>query len=201
MLPEPSKAMRLLELGCLVLIVGPSGAGKDTLIAYARAKLAGHPRVHFARRIITRPAEPAFEDHITVTEQEFRDMRAKGCFALSWDAHGLNYGIPAEVDARIAAGQVIVTNGSRSVIGAARQRYRDVLVVRVMAPPGLLAERLSRRGRETQPEIVQRLARYSYGNDRGESIEITNDDTPEAAGRILTELLLGRVGVSTFEQP
>jgi len=40
--------------GAFVAVVGPSGAGKDTLIAHARDALAGEPQVEFVRRVITR---------------------------------------------------------------------------------------------------------------------------------------------------
>ena len=79
----------------LVLVVGPSGAGKDTLINAAREALAGDRRFAFPRRVVTRPAVAALEDHDSVTRAEFALQEANGAYALSWEAHGLHYGLPA----------------------------------------------------------------------------------------------------------
>ena len=133
----------------LVLVVGPSGAGKDTLLNAARDAFRDDPRVHFARRVITRPADPEGENHEPVTEAEF----AARDFALSWSAHGLHYGIPA-----VAMAPVVVANVSRGVIAAAAAQY-PVLVIEVTAPPDILAARLAARGRETAADVARRLGR------------------------------------------
>jgi phosphonate metabolism protein PhnN/1,5-bisphosphokinase (PRPP-forming) len=134
----------------LVLVVGPSGAGKDSLLAGAKAAFAEDARVHFARRVITRPADPDGENHEPVNDTEF-DARD---FALSWSAHGLRYGIPAEV----MKAPVVVANVSRGVIAAAVQRY-DTRVIEVTAPSDVLAARLVSRGRETAGDVARRLSR------------------------------------------
>ena len=61
-----------MQTGVLVLVVGPSGAGKDTLMDAARAGLAADPRYRFARRLITRPAMAGAEDHDSCDEAGFR---------------------------------------------------------------------------------------------------------------------------------
>jgi phosphonate metabolism protein PhnN/1,5-bisphosphokinase (PRPP-forming) len=119
----------------LVLVVGPSGAGKDTLLEAARQALADDPRFRFVRRVITRPAEAGGEAHEAVTETEF----ATRDFALQWQAHGLRYGIPAD-----AIGDAIITvaNVSRLVIAEAAQRF-PIRVIEVTAAPEILAVRLA----------------------------------------------------------
>ncbi len=55
----------------LVLVVGPSGAGKDTLIAKAHDALRDDLRFTFVRRVVTRNAVAALEDHTTMDEAAF----------------------------------------------------------------------------------------------------------------------------------
>ena len=135
----------------LILVVGPSGAGKDTLLAAAKRALADDPRFRFARRVITRPAEAGGEDHEAVSDAEF----VRRDFALKWRAHGLHYGIPAEA---IAKGSITVANVSRTVISEAARRFQ-VRVIEVTAPPDVLAARLGSRGREAEADVASRLAR------------------------------------------
>ena len=87
----------LIGPGRLVLVVGPSGAGKDTLIARARAACRDDATVVFPRRIVTRPAS-TFEDNEVMAQQVFEQAAAKGAFAFWWSAHGHSYGIPLSVD-------------------------------------------------------------------------------------------------------
>ena len=145
--------LRALEAGghMLVLVVGPSGAGKDSLLDGARAVFAGDARVHFVRRVITRPPDPDGEAHESVSDAAF----AARDFALSWSAHGLRYGIPAEA---LGLAPVVVANVSRGVIASAAGGF-PVRVIEVTAPPGVLAARLAGRGRETVDDIARRLAR------------------------------------------
>jgi len=175
--------------GSLVLIVGPSGAGKDTLIAYARRRLANEPQVVFPRRVVTREPDPALEDHAGVAVETFQAMLAARRFALSWKAHGLYYGVPAEIDTAITAGSVVVVNVSREVVATARRLYAHVLAVLVTAPPHVLAHRLSRRGREGAAEIKGRLARGDAGIP-GALVTLVNDGPVERAGEELAALLL-----------
>lgn len=143
----------------LVLVVGPSGAGKDTLINAAKAALADDPRFVFSRRAVTRPAVAALEDHDSVTPEEFALQQANGAYALSWEAHGLRYGLPGSMRDDIAAGRVVVMNGSRTMVGSARQTFPGTVVIMVEASPQVRAQRLAGRGRETAAEVAERLAR------------------------------------------
>jgi len=143
--------------GRLVLVVGPSGAGKDTLIARARA-MCRDDQVVFPRRVITRPASAA-EDNDTLSEQAFDAALAGGAFALSWSAHGLKYGIPRSIESDIGADRTVVCNVSRTVVAAARARYAHMTAVLITAPPAVLAARLAQRGRASDGAIENRIRR------------------------------------------
>jgi ribose 1,5-bisphosphokinase len=171
----------------LVLVVGPSGAGKDTLIRLARAGLAGQPRYVFPRRLVTRPPT-VDEDNESIDEAAFALGEAEGRFCLSWRAHGLGYGLPAEAGRMADGDKVVVCNVSRAVVGAARGRFACVRVVAVTAPPEVLARRLAARGRPDDGDLAARLAR------RGEvepDLTIENAASREAAAEQLIGFLLG----------
>jgi ribose 1,5-bisphosphokinase len=172
----------------LVLVVGPSGAGKDTLLLGAKAALAGNPRYRFVRRVITRPADAGAEDHEAVTEPEF----ATRDFALQWQAHGLRYGIPADIAADIARGLIVIASVSRLVIEDAAHRF-PVKIVEITAPPEVLGARLAARGREDAGNISARLARVVALPDSVPVETILNDRTPaEGIARLLAVITEAR---------
>ncbi len=143
----------------MVLVVGPSGAGKDTLMSALRQRLQDKTGVHFARRAITRDADPNAEDHDTLTRPEFDSMVANGTVALSWEAHGLGYVIPANYDDLIRNGDTVIANGSRRVLHQASDKYQTAIVLLITAPVDILAARLATRGRESREAIENRLRR------------------------------------------
>lgn len=145
--------------GRVFAVVGPSGAGKDTLIAAARA---ARPALHVVRRIITRPAEAGGEPFEGVDGAEFAARAAAGAFCLTWDAHGLSYAVPASALDAVDRGEDVVFNGSRAMLAEAWDVFPNLTVILVTAPIGVLADRLAARGRETAPEIAARLARTRY---------------------------------------
>jgi ribose 1,5-bisphosphokinase len=169
----------------LVLVVGPSGAGKDTLLGVARAALVGDPRFRFVRRVITRPAEADGEDHEPVSEEAF-GMRS---FALQWQAHRLRYGIPVDITDDLSLGKVVVANVSRGVIAQAADRY-PTSVIEVTASPDILAQRLAARGRETADDVSRRLSRTVAIPSGVRVYTIMNDGSVvEAADRFIGALI------------
>ena len=176
--------------GALALVVGPSGAGKDTLLAAAKATLAGDPRFVFPRRVVTREAMAELEDHDTVDRNSFNLEKLRGAFALDWEAHGLCYGIPAAIEAAMAEGRVVVVNTSRKIIELALEKYPRCFVLLVTATPEVRAIRLSGRGRETAQEVAARLAREGAPIPSGvEAVTIDNSGTlPEGIANFVNAL-------------
>lgn len=166
-------------LGPLILIVGPSGAGKDTLIDAAMRTLAPTGRFHMARRVVTRPATAGGEDHIPLVEAAFLKAEAEGGFLLSWRAHGLCYGVPRDPAARLREdGVAVVANVSRTVIDEARARLQPVSVISVTARPETLAARLAARGREDTDDVSARLARAAEIAVTGRDVAAVANDGP-----------------------
>ncbi|UVK81788.1 phosphonate metabolism protein/1,5-bisphosphokinase (PRPP-forming) PhnN [Pseudomonas sichuanensis] len=173
--------------GRLIFLMGPSGSGKDSLIDAARERLAKYG-VDVARRVITRSAEAKGESALGVTLEHFEAMRAAGEFALCWSANGLCYGIPAQVEERLAAGRSVLVNGSRGYLNEARQRYPDLLAVGLTVLPGVLRQRLIARGRESAEEIEQRLARGARLQAYDPSVHVLDNS---AALDVAVEALFG----------
>jgi ribose 1,5-bisphosphokinase len=178
--------------GRLMDVMGPSGAGKDTLLAYARQHLAGHG-TFFAHRYITRPAAAGGENHVALTDEEFTLRSDAGLFALEWSSHRLRYGIGIEIDTWLAHAQCVVINGSRGHLGSALQRYPALRPILIEAAPEVLAMRLAARGRETAGEVLARLARQPDFDVPAQTglVRIDNSGLLADAGAALIRALRG----------
>jgi ribose 1,5-bisphosphokinase len=175
----------LIGPGRVIIIVGPSGAGKDTLIGMAKAELAGRDDVVFPRRLVTRDADGS-EDSLPLAVADFEAGHALGGFSLSWAAHGHGYAYPLAIDDDIAQGRTVVLNTSRMVVAAARGRYRQTHVVLIDAAPELRRARLLGRGREEGGVVALRLERETAFQAADADTTIRNDGDPrEAAARLI----------------
>ncbi len=169
-----------MRQGTFFLVVGPSGAGKDSLIDGARTLLEPTGRYVFARRVVTRPAGSPGEDHEAATDEAFDAREAKGDFLITWGAHGLRYGLPAELKRLVEAGRNVIANGSRATIAALAPRLPRFVVVEVTAPPEVLAARIAGRGRESGEAIEKRLSRTVEPRPEGiRAATICNDQSVE----------------------
>ncbi len=175
--------------GRLILVVGPSGAGKDTLIGLARAACADGTSV-FPRRVVTREAS-SFEDNEQVSLEAFRQALARGEFAMHWEAHGHCYALPLAIEGDIRAGRTVVANVSRTVVAAMRHAYADVVVVSVTAPPEVLAERISARARGSDGQIEHRLRRGVDDAAAAPDVTIINVGSVDDHARELVRIIRG----------
>lgn len=146
----------------LIVVVGPSGAGKDSVLqAWAGMRDPGGPRVHQAQRVITRPVDGGTERHEAVSRDDFAALQAAGAFATAWQAHGLHYGVRHHALAALVAGGWVVLNSSRAHLPTLRQQAPGLSVVEITAPPAVLAQRLVGRGREDAVAVSARLQRQA----------------------------------------
>lgn len=142
--------------GRLIAIVGPSGVGKDSVMA---ALAEREPRIRLAQRVITRPSATDGEVFDGVSEKDFQARVEAGQFVLSWSAHGFRYGISKSINAQLEGGQDVLANLSRMILREAKDRFPRFEVIGLTADKNILADRLAKRDRETADEIASRLDR------------------------------------------
>jgi ribose 1,5-bisphosphokinase len=176
--------------GRLVYVVGPSGAGKDTVIAWARDHLPPGSEVRFAKRTVTRPALSGADGDVAATHEEFEAAQSRGEFAMAWAANGLRYGIAATIREWLARGRTAVVNGSRGYLPQALRDFPHLEIVLVTARPEVLRARLVARGREDVTRIAERLARDVALPEGKVALRIVNDGDPANAGRLLLDHLV-----------
>ncbi|MDD1509907.1 phosphonate metabolism protein/1,5-bisphosphokinase (PRPP-forming) PhnN [Pseudomonas sp. CNPSo 3701] len=164
-----------MNAGRLIYLMGPSGAGKDSVLQHLKQCLEGS-RCRIARRVITRSAEAMGEEAISVSPREFGERERVGDFAMVWRANGLAYGIPREIEEWLADGYQVIVNGSRGYLDEARSNYPDLLAVLLQVEPAILRKRLLARAREDVDQIEARLAR---------SAELSGSAFMEADQRII----------------
>jgi ribose 1,5-bisphosphokinase len=186
----PADQTAAIGPGRLVLVVGPSGAGKDTLLGLARAACADDGNIVFPRRAITREAS-ASEENEEVSIGTFQEALTRGEYAMHWEAHGHCYALPRAIDDEIRAGRTIIANVSRTVIGAMRRAYANVVVVSITAPPDVLADRLAMRKRSSDGKLEARLGRTVEDEAAAPDVTIVNTGSAEYHSRQLVRVIKG----------
>ena len=176
--------------GRLILVVGPSGAGKDTLIGWAAAACANDGNIVFPRRVVTREASPS-EDNEQVSLDAFLQARSKDEFAVQWEAHGHCYALPRAINDDIRGGRKVVANVSRTVVDAVRRTYAAVTVVSITAPPDILAERLATRARSSDGQLADRLRRAVDDPAAVPDVTIINVGSVEDRAREFVQVIRG----------
>ena len=180
-----------MTTGRLVYCMGPSGAGKDSLLGWLRTHLPQPCPVHWAQRTISRAATSGGKAHDSVSRQALAALRSEHAFALHWQANGLGYGVRHAQLAPLAQGHWVLLNGSRAYLPEALVRFPDLVAVHITASPQVLRERLLSRGRETREEVEARVQRaLAYTPPPGAaSLEVHNDGALGDAGQRLLNAL------------
>jgi len=175
----------------LLVVVGPSGAGKDSLLAWLRKRLPATQPVHWTRRTITRPVQAGGEDHESLDEAAFFLVQQAGGFAMHWQANGLQYGIRHRELRPLAQGQWVMLNGSRAHLPDCAQVCPGMTVLHITADTEVLRERLHKRGRENKEAIEARLRReVKLEVPAGTRLlEVRNNASLDVAGAQLLSML------------
>ncbi|PVV05497.1 MAG: phosphonate metabolism protein/1,5-bisphosphokinase (PRPP-forming) PhnN [gamma proteobacterium symbiont of Ctena orbiculata] len=179
----------------LFYVIGASGAGKDSILNYARLNIRSEMAVAFAHRYITRPADAGGENHIALSEEEFSNRAQMGCFALQWYSHNKWYGIGVEINQWLAMGLHVVVNGSRAYLDVALRNYPNMIPVLVSVAPQKLRDRLVARGREERDEIEARVVQATALErtiQHPRLAKIDNDGVLADAGECLIKLIHDR---------
>lgn len=186
---SPSSPFGLAPGGFLLVVSGPSGAGKGTLV---ERLLKARPDCVFAVSSTTRPIRPGETEGVEyrfVTREQFVAQREQGHY-LEWaEVHAHLYGTPLqEVEEQMRRGHVVVLDIDVQGGASVRAKRTDAISVFV-APPslGALRERLAARGTDATEVIEHRM-----GNAPGEIAEyvhydylVVNDDRERAAERLI----------------
>ncbi len=166
--------------GRLIYMMGPSGAGKDTVLHGLASLLGGNG--YLAPRLVTRPPTATEPGSVSVSWAEFDYMESSGQLAMAWRANGLAYGVLRDINDRLVAGCDVLVNGSRAYLPEARLRYADLMPVLLNVEPDLLRQRLQMRGRESVEQIQERLERNAQfaqlgaAGDAGPVLIINNSE-------------------------
>lgn len=173
----------------LIYVMGPSGAGKDSVLNWLRQNLPYGLPVHWAQRTITRPVDAGGEAHEAIDAAHFVHLKNQGAFALAWEANGLHYGVRHTELSALERGHWVLVNGSRGHLQQAQQSHPGMQVVHITADPATLMQRLTARQRETPEDIQQRVARASAFAIPQGTIEVFNNGMLSQAGHDLLQAL------------
>ncbi len=181
-----------MERGRLVIISGPSGAGKTTLVRrlFQSCPLLPLQRSVSATTRAARPGEQHAVDYYFLTAADFQQRQARNEFLECFEvfACGQWYGtLRDEVETGLAQGKWVVLEIDVQGMQAVVAQYPDAITIFVR--PASLAElerRLRGRGTETEAKIQRRLevARHEWGFKDQYTHDIVNDSLDAAAAKV-----------------
>ena len=199
------------KLGDLIVLSGPSGVGKSTLVGKLMEKL---PQLEFSISCTTRAprgSEQNGVEYYFLSREEFDEKRANNEFIESADVFSNSYGtLKSEVIGRLERGAQVVLDidvqGALKIKKAAEtdETLRKTVLFVMIAPPDLdtLKTRLSGRATDSAEQIAQRLAKAQseLQNFRSYDYLIVNDDLERASAELLAVFTSARARTSTIRE-
>ncbi|MBN2151697.1 MAG: phosphonate metabolism protein/1,5-bisphosphokinase (PRPP-forming) PhnN, partial [Candidatus Lokiarchaeota archaeon] len=144
--------------GTMFLLVGNSGSGKDSILAWAKDHWTCKTKqLLVAERYITRPESPETEKFVSLSVEEFERMDANGDFSLTWVSYGMHYGVKKDITDELRRGNLVIVNVSRQIIDDTLARFPGTKIIFVQVPIDTIVQRIQDRGRETGDQVRARI--------------------------------------------
>lgn len=159
----------------VILIVGPSGSGKDTLLRSAKKHFGPTDKLSFVRRYITRPPSKD-EDNFYLDQEGFLTLKECQFFVSTWQAHNNYYGIARHALTSDKKHYGLLCSISRRAVTDFEEKFANTTTIHVSAREDILLERLKERGRENREDIEKRLHRATRKVEARELITFDNSD-------------------------
>lgn len=147
--------------GMMFVLVGPAGAGKNTLMKAVVARKEGLRQIPTATTREIREGEQQGREHLFVTRPEFEEMWREGKLLESQNVHGNLYGMVKEyVERALADNESVIADIEMYGAALAARLYPDNVVSVFISPPSVhsLIERMTLR-KEEPAEISRRMLR------------------------------------------
>ena len=183
----------------LIYVMGPSGAGKDSLLDWLKSKLPPQSPIHFAKRTIDRPLQALGEQHESVDSATFERLQQEQSFAMHWLANGRQYGVRHAELEPLKQQHWLLVNGSRAYLPEALRQFEGMSVLHISASADILRARLLARQRETPEAVearVQRAVAFSVP-PICHCMSVLNDTSLDEAGAVLLNALSSLPGWPT----
>lgn len=177
------------QRGKILIITGPSGVGKDTVM---NSLVSKHPEFRFCRSVTTRDKRPGETEGVSyyfISVEEFNRMDDSGELIESIEYLGNKYGTRYdEINNTIESGNNLVMILEYHGMTQIQSEYPDDVVNVFMLPPSIkeLERRIRNRGRDTEEQIAERLnnARNEIATSKEYSYFVINKDVEQTAEEI-----------------
>ena len=176
--------------GKLIVISGPSGVGKSTVVKQVMERLHN---LHFSVSATTRPIRPGEEEgkhYYFMDRAQFQDLIERNQLLEYAEYVGNYYGTPeAPINEALKSGDDIILDIEVQGALNVRKRREDAVLIFLAAPSFQeLERRLTSRGDTSADLCASRLdrARYEYTQAHLYDYIVINDDVDSAANEILS---------------